>query len=285
MNQADLDQLLAGMAEDVPPMPADFHDKWMDSVRAEAKQAEPPAAAPVSQWPKILSVAAVFVFLIGGTLVYRSARKTILPQPVPDSAVSMTATARPAENAAASGPDTGTAAMEEPAMVYDAMEEPVMEEPAMEEAVMEESEENGTAGSAGESVFSAPGPAGEAGSAALDSAPEAPSVAITGKTEKTAGESAARKSAEEAGEPAAAVYAAGGPEAEEADQAAENVAEETAAELPDNTPTAETPSERQGIGGFLEDMGAFLLAVWPYLLILAVPFATALCRKKFNKKQ
>ena len=81
----NLDQLLAGMAEDVPPMPADFHDKWMNAVRAEtkqtkpkpsnqAKQAVPPEAAPVSQWPKILSIAAVFVFLIGGTLIYRSAR-------------------------------------------------------------------------------------------------------------------------------------------------------------------------------------------------------------------
>ena len=73
MSQAELnlDQLLAGMAEDVPPMPAGFHDQWMNAVREEAKQAETPAPAPVSQWPKILSVAAVFVFLIGGTLIYR----------------------------------------------------------------------------------------------------------------------------------------------------------------------------------------------------------------------
>ena len=36
--EMNLDQLLAGMAEDVPPMPADFHEKWMNAVRAEAKQ-------------------------------------------------------------------------------------------------------------------------------------------------------------------------------------------------------------------------------------------------------
>ena len=81
MSQAELnlDQLLAGMAEDVPPMPAGFHDQWMNAVREEAKQAEKPAPAPVSPWPRILSVAAVFVFLIGGTLIYRSTRKPLLP--------------------------------------------------------------------------------------------------------------------------------------------------------------------------------------------------------------
>ena len=43
--QADpvLDAELAQMAEEVPPMPADFHEKWMNAVRAEAQKSAPAA--------------------------------------------------------------------------------------------------------------------------------------------------------------------------------------------------------------------------------------------------
>ena len=70
--QADpeLDAELVQMAEEVPPMPADFHDRWMNAIRAEAQQT---AAAPeekagrktasLVRWTRMLSVAAVFVFL------------------------------------------------------------------------------------------------------------------------------------------------------------------------------------------------------------------------------
>ena len=80
----ELDDALAAMAEEVPPMPADFHDRWMSAVRAEAGNTAPaaeegPRKAPVSlaRWTRILSVAAVFVFLIGGTLIYRNSKKTL----------------------------------------------------------------------------------------------------------------------------------------------------------------------------------------------------------------
>ena len=45
MSQAELnlDQLLSDMAEDVPPMPDNLHDKWMNSVRAEAAKKENPS--------------------------------------------------------------------------------------------------------------------------------------------------------------------------------------------------------------------------------------------------
>ena len=82
-----LDQLLSDMAEDVPPMPDGLHDKWMDSVRAEAAKNENPLPVSVSRWPRILSVAAAFIFLIGGTFIYRSSRKTILPESRPADAV------------------------------------------------------------------------------------------------------------------------------------------------------------------------------------------------------
>ena len=40
-NEPELDALLDQMAEDVPPMPAYFHDNWMSAIRAEAKQDVP----------------------------------------------------------------------------------------------------------------------------------------------------------------------------------------------------------------------------------------------------
>ena len=70
MLQADpeLDTELARMAEDVPPMPADFHEKWMNAIRAEAGKAVPaPAeesagrAGTIMRWTRALSIAAVFV--------------------------------------------------------------------------------------------------------------------------------------------------------------------------------------------------------------------------------
>ena len=66
-----------------------------------------------------------------------------------------------------------------------------------------------------------------------------------------------------------------------------------AAEAPANTapptgsPAVEAsesvPATRKGIGGFFADMGDFLLAVWPYLLIVLVPLAIVLIMKKTKK--
>ena len=85
-NDPELDSLLDQMAEDVPPMPADFHGKWMNAIRDEAKQNVPvmeekEEKKPVSlvRWTRILSVAAMFVFLIGGTLLYRNTKGTMMP--------------------------------------------------------------------------------------------------------------------------------------------------------------------------------------------------------------
>ena len=245
----DLDQLLADMAEDVPPVPADFHDKWMTAVRAEAKQAEGPAPASVSQWPRILSVAAVFVFLIGGTFIYRSTRKTVLP-----------------ENPSVNGTVVTGAAVTEEAEDAEAAVEDAMEPTSMSKAAET---------------------AGEAGHMAMD----------------TAGEMSDRRRADSAAEEPSMYMAAG--ETGEVSSAAEAPMMDTAAEEEPVTearatasPTAEppaseangaavpevAPAERSGIGGFFADMGDFLLAVWPYLLIAALPVAIAAGVKKFRKK-
>ena len=87
---AELDLALEQLAEDVPPVPADFHARWMQAVRTEAqKQESPKTEIPeeeksgkvvrfsVNRWTRILGVAAAFVFLIGGTLLYRSGKRTL----------------------------------------------------------------------------------------------------------------------------------------------------------------------------------------------------------------
>lgn len=68
-DEKEIDRLLEEMAETAPEVPADFHDRWMNAVREEAGKQK---KAPVSQWPKILSVAAAFVLLIGGVILVRT---------------------------------------------------------------------------------------------------------------------------------------------------------------------------------------------------------------------
>ena len=62
-----LDQHLTSLAEDVPPMPEDFHASWMKRVEDEAMQ----KPSRKTTWTRILSVAAAAVFVIGGTLLTR----------------------------------------------------------------------------------------------------------------------------------------------------------------------------------------------------------------------
>ena len=94
-----LDAELAAMADEAPGVPADFHAKWTAAVRAEAEnhaESRPESASEDDlrkaidtpddgeadsesrnvrrQLRYILSAAAVFVFLIAGTMVTRSQR-------------------------------------------------------------------------------------------------------------------------------------------------------------------------------------------------------------------
>jgi hypothetical protein len=89
LSDAELDAVLNELADDVPPMPADFHRQWTEAIRKEpAREESAPdekAAGPrpsVVLWTRILSVAAVFVFLIGGTILYRNSRQSLM-DPVP----------------------------------------------------------------------------------------------------------------------------------------------------------------------------------------------------------
>lgn len=72
-----LDRELAQMAQDVPEMPADFHTRWTEQIRTGKAQAEQQMHGERRrQWRYLLSAAAVFVFLIGGTLLTRGLRNT-----------------------------------------------------------------------------------------------------------------------------------------------------------------------------------------------------------------
>ncbi len=258
----ELDALLSEMAEEVPPMPADFHDKWMSAVREDAankapvKEETPDRTGTIVRWTRILSVAAVFVFLIGGTLLYRSSKKTL------SSAVMMTESRKTdaAENAALTAGAIMGAAEEEAmdaAVAGEAMEAAVMAESmeaAEEEAAWEAAEE-------AEAVYDSFLPA--AGDAAVNSEPALFAAYEAAASVKGADDTAERKAsaAEKAPATEAPVPAA--------------TAAPTAAptEVPTAAPT-EVPAEAE-TGSFFADMGDFLSETWPYLLILAVPAVTA----------
>ena len=81
-NTAALDRMLEQMARETPEMPADFHARWTEAIRAEAGEAPRTETGKYREGRRqlryILSAAAVFIFLIGGTLLTRSMNQTDL---------------------------------------------------------------------------------------------------------------------------------------------------------------------------------------------------------------
>lgn len=253
--QADpeLDAVLEQMADEVPPMPADFHDKWMSAIRAEAKQEAAAAEdrkekkiVSINRWTRILSVAAAFVFLIGGTVLYRRSK------------------------------------------YYDAEEECLDFD--MTPAVMTEAPETASE----EAVYGETAAGAVKTEGAVNAASAAKETSTAAKSASNAEESVAYDM-----EPMAAMNAVMEDAVEEAAveyEAAEMPAAEpavtaspTAAVTPEATaePKEEADDRLAGVKGFLADMGEFLLAALPYLLVLAVPAAAALVirsRKKGKKE-
>ena len=258
----ELDALLSEMAEEVPPMPADFHDKWMSAVREDAanrapvKEETPDRTGTIIRWTRILSVAAVFVFLIGGTLLYRSSKKT-LSSPV------LTAESRKtvaAENVAPAAGAVTEASVE-------AMDAAVMEEApeAAYEAAWEESEAE-EADAAYESFLTG------AGDTAMNSEP------LLFAAYEAAGSA---KSADDTAEMAASAA-----EEAPATSAPTEAPTATATAVPTEEPAAaptEAPAAEPEAGSFFADMGDFLGETWPYLLILAVPALTASLLRRRKK--
>ncbi len=227
----ELDAVLAQMAEEVPPMPADFHARWMNAVRAESGPAEektPGRAGSIVLWTRILSVAAAFVFLIGGTLLYRNSRRSL--------------------DAACRAGEKNT-------------EITVYEETAAGEAPEAAAGMDAAAPEADAGIFM--------GLSALKESETREAYAVMAE------EAAVTESEEE--EPAEEEDAEGNalPADEEPEEEPD---EETAGE------TAEQEGFLQAAGRFFTDMGDFLLAALPYLLVLAVPAAAALIIRKRKMK-
>ena len=284
VTDAELDAALAQMAEEVPPMPADFHARWMNAVRAEAGSTasteEPVRKQPVSivRWTRILSVAAVFVFLIGGTLLYRNSKKS-LTSSVPFAAEERKAAETVVEPAAGAVTEEAEEAEEAKETEETVVEAPLMAEFYAQDAAAdgaagapakEETEEKQALKAAGavQNVFAAAPnaePAAEEADYAMDAAFE----------EESAMEEAVYDAAAEAAMPAPTAML---------------TPEPTAAPTPEQTAVPTVEPEQTGFlpaaGAFFTDMGDFLLAALPYLLVLAVPAVTArVIRRRKNKKE
>ena len=290
VTDAELDAALAQMAEEVPPMPADFHDRWMNAVRAEAGStapAEEPApkhTLSIVRWTRILSVAAVFVFLIGGTLLYRNSKKS-LSSPVSFEAKKQDAVETAVEPATElvagavmeTAEEAEEAAVEEPLMMESYMQAAAVDGAAgvPADAEAEDREALKAAGAVQNAFTAAPKEAAETDAEEADYAMEA------AYEEESAMEAAAYEAAEEAAMPAPTKALTPAPTAA---PTASPTVEPTA------VPTVEPEPEQTGFlpaaGAFFTDMGDFLLAALPYLLVLAVPAVTALViRRRKNKKE
>ena len=289
VTDAELDAALAQMAEEVPPMPADFHARWMNAVRAEvgstASTEEPVRKQPVSivRWTRILSVAAVFVFLIGGTLLYRNSKKS-LTSSVPFAAEERKAAETVVEPAAGAVTEEAEEAEEAKETEETVVEAPLMAEFYAQDAAAdgaagapakEETEEKQALKAAGavQNVFAA-APNAEPAAAEID-AEEADYAMDAAFEEEPAMEEAVYDAAAETTMPAPTAML---------------TPEPTAAPTPEPTAVPTVEPEQTGFlpaaGAFFTDMGDFLLAALPYLLVLAVPAVTALViRRRKNRKE
>jgi len=260
------------MSDEVPPMPADLHERWMKAVREEAGQEMPAGTAgedrhhtgTVVKWTRALGIAAVFVFLIGGTLIYRNSGKNLTDL----NPVAAQNAVTEAEEKAAETAEDGVMAAAEP-----------------------EVSKKKASGEAGGAPVLFAATAGEA------AAPMAANVAVPEEAAEAYDQSVAWE-AEEAYEPSAAYEADYAYEAADMavqeEEEAEKAAAPAAAPLPTVGPT-EAPEtvreepEKESLlsqaGAFLSDMGSFLLAALPYLAVLAVPAAAALIVRAGKKRR
>ena len=286
MNDNELNNALEQLAEEVPPMPADFHDRWMNAVRAEAKKTAPAAetetrekTATLVRWTRMLSIAAVFVFLIGGTILYRNSRKTLSAPYAAVENAALPEAAEPAEEKAEAKAEPAAEEAAEAAVPEAAAEEPEADMAVYEayEAYEAEEPDRMYAKSASSVNAAANAPVGEA-------------PALTaGKAAEAADEAAPVWEDAEAEYEEEAAYEEAAPVPTEAPTEVPTAVPTAApTEAPDPEPTAEpSGQEKTGFlseaGAFFTDMGDFLLAALPYLLVLAVPAAAAVIIRRRNK--
>ena len=271
---AALDRMLEQMARETPEMPADFHARWTEAIRAEAGEAPRTETGKHREGRKqlryILSAAAVFIFLIGGTLLTRSMNQTdlvnkpaaVVPAEKTDAAV--TAIEKTDETGAVR-PEIQTGA----AVQSNDMDAVQIAEDANAFAAME-------------------APAAEADSGALMAASSAKSASNESSV-KAGGGAAMNAEADMAVGTAMDTYAARD-YAEEADMAMEDAEEEEALPTTEPTlaPTAEptaAPAAESEFVSFLKDLGSFTLKTLAVAAAAAaLAFGAAAIHKALKKR-
>ena len=273
-NTAALDRMLEQMARETPEMPADFHARWTEAIRAEAGEAPRTETGKHREGRRqlryILSAAAVFIFLIGGTLLTRSMNQTdlvnkpaaVVPAEKTDAAV--TAIEKTDETGAVR-PEIQTGA----AVQSNDMDAVQIAEDANAFAAME-------------------APAAEADSGALMAASSAKSASNESSV-KAGGGAAMNAEADMAVGTAMDTYAARD-YAEEADMAMEDAEEEEALPTTEPTlaPTAEStaaPAAESEFVSFLKDLGSFTLKTLAVAAAAAaLAFGAAAIHKALKKR-
>ena len=273
-NTAALDRMLEQMARETPEMPADFHARWTEAIRAEAGEAPRTETGKHREGRRqlryILSAAAVFIFLIGGTLLTRIMNQTdlvnkpaaVVPAEKTDAAV--TAIEKTDETGAVR-PEIQTGA----AVQSNDMDAVQIAEDANAFAAME-------------------APAAEADSGALMAASSAKSASNESSV-KAGGGAAMNAEADMAVGTAMDTYAARD-YAEEADMAMEDAEEEEALPTTEPTlaPTAEptaAPAAESEFVSFLKDLGSFTLKTLAVAAAAAaLAFGAAAIHKALKKR-
>lgn len=257
----DPDRLLAELRAETPEMPAGFHASWKRAVGEEMKRAaeKPPAEKPASRgwgmpWRSLAGVAAMMIFLLGGTLLTRG-RWTRKPMQAEPAGVQMNAVNLAGKERKAPAAPEAPAAEEAEALMDSAAPEAAA---AMEaggsadrnaSAAMKAAEPMAPAAMEQEMVMEA--------EAAVDWAAD---VAPIGAAEVL--EAAGTMKAAESVKAAEAMEMAESANAAETVNAAKTP--ETAAVKETGTTAESAETEKPAAEpGFWEDLGQFILHAWP----------------------
>jgi hypothetical protein len=261
-NREELDRLLEEMAEETPEMPADFHARWTKQIQEEQKAHK--HSERTRQTRYILSAAALFVFLVGGTLITRgwNKRNQAVTAPAPQAKVMYSVDA----GGAAMQADALQAAEEREEAAEADKAAPMEEAPVMAAQMKEAS---GMAGNAAEApdMMMAEAAESAAEEEVYGEAAEAPAM-------KEAVKDAAAKRAEE---PADAAAAAGTAETEAA--AVKETGKTEAAAKP-----AEAPKEENGFISFMRDFANFSLKALGVLAVIAGLAAAVIAGRRYISK-
>ncbi len=293
---AALDKMLAQMAEETPDVPDDFHARWTEAVKAEANQNKAETRkAGNRQWRYILSAAAVFAFLIGGTLLTRN--DPFFERTNRGGTAAKTQVSEKAEEMSA---PSGMLMMEERETEESAEAEGMASEPEMAFSMKTAADRDEAGNGTGNGIADYSAAAGGATEAAMEEAgPEAP-LLMDAAMEEAQPEAPMLMEAAEAPEQEEAFVGESMEEAEEPAATAAPTAAPTATAMPTAAPTAtamptaaptateipaEAPAEEKP-ASFLQDLGIFTLKTLAALAACAAAaFLAALISREIKKKK